>query len=328
MRVGIIGAGHIAGKMATTISALKDVENYAVASRDIDKAKAFCDKFGTAKAYGSYEDMLNEESIDLVYIALPHSHHCRWSIEALNAGKNVLCEKPAAVNTKQAKDMIAAAQRNNRLFAEAMWTRYMPSRQIIDEIVSSGELGEIVTVASDLGYRINMNPRMMLPELAGGCLLDLTVYNINFSSMVHGNSIKRISASMIPTETGVDGQNTVMMEYDDGVMASMFTTMFALTERRGLICGTEGYVTVENLTNPQRIKVYAPDRVNTTVIKDIAVPPQITGYEYEVLACMRAIEQGRIECGEMPHSETIEMVKIMDEIRRQFGVVYPFEQNR
>ena len=326
MRVGILGAGGIAEVMAKTISGMKDVECYAVASRNMDKASAFAKEWGCEKAYGSYEEMLGDEKVDLVYIAVPHSHHYKWTIEALNAGRNVLCEKSFAANTAQAEEMIALAEKKKLLLTEAIWTRYMPSRKIISDLVNGGEIGKVVTVSSNLRYRIDLNERMVKPELAGGCLLDLTVYTLNFSSMILGNDIKRIEASMVPTDTGVDGQDTIMLEYSDGTMASMFTTMYALTDRSGMIAGTDGFITVQNINNPQRITVYEPDRNSYTVRKDIVVPEQITGYEYEVEACKKALEEGRIECEEMPHSETITIMKQMDEIRKQFGIVFPFER--
>lgn len=326
MRVGILGAGGIAVEMAKTIAGLSDVEAYAVASRDGEKATDFAKKWGFEKAYGSYEDMLSDEKVDLVYIAVPHSHHHKWTLEALNAGRNVICEKAFAANTAQAEEMIKMAEEKKLLLTEAIWTRYMPSRKIISELIDSGEIGKVVTVASNLGYRIDMNERMVKPELAGGCLLDLTVYTLNFSSMILGDDIKRIEASMVPTDTGVDGQDTVMLEYGNGAMASMFTTMYTLTDRRGLIAGTDGFICVQNINNPQRITVYEPDRTKYSIRKDIEVPEQITGYEYEVLACKRALENGSIECEEMPHSETIIIMKQMDEIRKQFGIVFPFEK--
>ncbi len=326
MKVGILGAGGIAKTMAETINGMEGVENYAVASRDLTKAKDFADKLGVQKAYGSYEEMLEDNEVDLVYIAVPHSHHHKWTIASLEAGKNVLCEKAFAANEKQAREMIEMAKSKNLLLAEAIWTRYMPSRQIINDIIKKGTIGEVTTVSANLGYKIDMNERMVKPELAGGALLDLTVYPLNFASMVLGDDIRSIQASAVMHETGVDGQDNVMIEYSDGKMASLFTTMYALTDRRGLICGREGFITVENINNPQRITVYAPDRNKYSIIEDIEVPKQITGYEYEVMACKRAIEKGEIQCEEMPHDETIEIMRQMDEIRQQFGIVFPFEK--
>ncbi len=325
MKVGIIGAGWIAEKMALTIQGLKDVENYAIASRSSDKAEDFKSKFGMTKAYGSYEEMLSDENVDLVYVAVPHSHHHKWTMEALEAGRNVLCEKAFAVNEAQAAEMIDLSKKKGLLLAEAIWTRYMPSRKIIEDIIASGEIGDVTNVDSNLGYPIYKNDRMVNPELAGGCLLDLTVYTLNFSSMFLGDDHKSVHASMVPTNTGVDGMDSCMIEYKNGAMATMFTTMYALTDRRGLITGEKGYIVVENINNPQKITIYEPDRDTPCIRKEIVVPEQITGYEYEVLACKEAIESGKTECEAMPHSETIEIMRQMDEIRKQWGLKLPCE---
>ena len=325
MRVGYIGAGNISGQMAETIARMSEVENYAVAARDPERAREFAERWGFSHAYDSYEELLADPDVDLVYVALPHSHHHRWTIAALEAGHHVLCEKAFAANERQAREMIECARERGLLLAEAIWTRYMPSRKMIEEIVSSGEIGEVTTVAANLGYRVDGNARMTDPTLAGGALLDLTVYPLNFASMVLGNRIRRIAASMVPAVTGVDGQDNVMIEYESGQMASLFSTMYAMTDREGQILGTKGFITVENINNPQVIRVYASDGLTRELTREIAVPEQITGYEYELLSCKRAIEAGALECPEMPHAETLELMRQMDEIRRQFGVVFPFE---
>lgn len=326
MKVAMIGAGSIATKMARTVAALNETESYAIASRNIDKARAFADKWGVKRAYGSYDEMLADDAVDLVYVALPHSHHYEWTIKALRAGKHVLCEKPLAVNAAQAQEMIALAESKNLLLAEAMWTRYLPSAQIIKDIIASGTIGEPMTVSANVGDCNYMNDRLTNPALAGGCLLDLTVYALNFAAMVMGTDVKRIAASMVPTVTGVDGQNTVMLEYAGGKMASLFSTMYALTDRGGLICGREGYIAVQNVINPQRITIYGANRGSYDAKQEIIPPAQITGFEYEVLACLRAIAEGRTECPEMPHAETLAVMRQADEIRRQFGIIYPFER--
>ena len=325
MRMGYLGAGNISGQMAETVARMGEVENYAVAARDPERAREFAGRWGFSRAYGSYEELLADPDVDLVYVALPHSHHHRWTIAALEAGHHVLCEKAFAANERQARDMVACAREHGLLLAEAIWTRYMPSRNMIDEIVASGEIGEVTTVAANLGYRVDGSPRMTDPALAGGALLDLTVYPLNFASMVLGNGIRRIAASMVAAPTGVDGQDSVMIEYESGQMASLFSTMYAMTDREGQILGTRGFVTVENINNPQVIRVYASDGLTRELTREIAVPEQISGYEYELLSCKRAIEAGALECPEMPHAETLELMRQIDEIRRQFGVVFPFE---
>ncbi|MBO6146308.1 MAG: Gfo/Idh/MocA family oxidoreductase [Lachnospiraceae bacterium] len=325
MKLAILGAGGIAGVMAGTVAKMDGVENYAIGSRDIAKAKTFAEQYGMQKAYGSYEELLADPEVELVYVAVPHSHHHQWTMAALNAGKHVLCEKAFAVNERQTREMIELSEKTGLLLAEAIWTRYLPSRRMITEIIERGDIGRVRTVSANLGFRIDMNERMIRPELAGGCLLDLTVYTLNFASMVWGDDIKDIKASCVMTDTGVDGQDTVMIEYQDGRMASLFTTMHTLTNRMGLICGTDGYIEVQNIINPEQIRVYSPDRNGPELKACYEVPEQITGYEYEVLACKKAIEEGRIECPEMPHSQTIQIMCQMDRIRKQFGIVYPNE---
>ena len=326
MKVAIIGAGFIATKMARTIAALDETESYAIASRNIDKARAFADKFGVQKAYGSYDDLLADDAIDLVYIALPHSHHHEWTIKALQAGKNVLCEKPLAVNAAQAQEMISLAESKNLLLAEAMWTRYLPSAKIISDIISSGEIGEPLTLSANVGDCNFMNERLTNPKLAGGCLLDLTVYALNFSSMIFGNKVKRIAASMIPTSTGVDGQNNIMLEYDGGKMSNIFATIYTVTDRSGFVYGREGFIQAHDIFNPEKITVCGVNGYKHYVKREIPVPAQITGFEYELLACRKAIAEGKTECPEMPHGETLAIMNQMDEIRRQFVIVYPFER--
>ena len=325
MRIGLLGAGNISGTMARTIAGMKGIENYAVASRNPGKAQEFAREFGIEKAYGSYEEMLADDKVDLVYIATPHSHHHQWTLAALNAGRNVLCEKAFAANTSQAEEMIALAEAKHLLLTEAIWTRYMPSRAMIREIIDSREIGEVKTVYSNLGYSIAHVERIIRPELAGGALLDLTVYPLNFTSMILGNGYSGMTAVMVPTPTGVDGQDTVTLTYPDGKMAAMFTTIYSQTDRLGVIYGTKGLITVQNINNPEKLSVWVAGPKGLSFRKELTPPPQITGYEYEVESCRKALEEGRIECPEMPHAETLEIMRQMDEIRAQFGIVYPFE---
>lgn len=320
IRMALLGAGGIARKMAQTVNRMEDACLTAVAARELDRARAFAMEYGIPKAYGSYDEMLSDPEVDLVYIALPHSHHCRWTLAALQAGKHVLCEKAFAVNQCQAKKMIEMARSKGLLLAEAIWTRYMPSRGIIDGILSRGEIGEPVTVSANLGYKIDTHERIIRPELAGGALLDLTVYPLNFASMVFGDRIKSIDAHCILTDTGVDGQDNVMIRYEDGKMASMFTTIYTLTDRTGYVYGREGILEVRNINNPEAIRVWSADRNGPSVVKEYQIPDQISGYEYEVSACARAIREGKTECPEMPHDETLEIMRQMDMIRAQFGL--------
>lgn len=322
MKIGILGAGGIARVMAETINGMEEAQCYAVAARDSGRAQKFAEEFGVEKAYGSYTEMLQDSQVELVYIATPHSHHYEHVKLCLEHGKHVLCEKAFTVNAAQAEEILKMAEEKGLLLTEAIWTRYMPMRKTIDEVVASGVIGKITSLSANLGYVIEQNERIHAPELAGGALLDLTVYPLNFASMVFGDDIVEVDASCVKIDTGVDGQDSVMLTYRDGRMATMYTTIHAQTDRRGMINGSLGYIEIENINNYESMKVYDLDR---KVIASYEAPEQITGYEYEVRAAIRAIQEGKTECEEMPHAETIRMMKLMDRIRADFGIVYPFE---
>ena len=324
MKIGIIGAGSIATTMATTLQSVKGAECYAIASREIRKAQSFADKFGFEKAYGSYADMLSDPNVELVYIATPQSHHYEHIRMCLDHDKHVICEKAFTANARQAEEVIAIAEAKGLLLTEAIWTRYMPMRMTINKVIRSGIIGNPTSLSANLGYPLEHIKRMTRPELAGGALLDLGVYVLNFASMVFGDEIKGIVADCIKYDSGVDAQETIMLSYADGKMATLYATMLAQTDRRGLINGTGGYIEIENINNYESLRVYNLDR---RVIAEYAAPVQITGYEYEIQSAMQAIAEGRVECPEMPHYETIRMMQLMDSLREAWGIRFPFEEN-
>ena len=238
MKIGILGAGGIAVQMAKTEAGMKDVENYAVAARSFERAQAFAEKYGFSKAYGSYEEMLADPQVDLVYIATPHSHHYLHAKMCLEAEKNVLCEKAFTVNADQARKLFALAKEKNLLITEAIWTRYMPSRKMIDDIISSGVIGEVTAVTANLNYAISEVERIRKPELAGGALLDVGVYTINFASMVLGDKLKNVQATAIFRE-GVDMLDTIAMVFEGDRMATLQCGAREISDRMGSIFGTK-----------------------------------------------------------------------------------------
>lgn len=324
MKVAILGAGNIARSMAAAVNGLDDsVTAYAVASRDLAKAEAFAKEWGFQKAYGSYEEMAEDPEVDLVYVATPHSHHFEHAKLCIERGKAVLCEKAFTMNAAQARELTALAEEKNVLLTEAIWTRYMPSRKMIDDLVAGGAVGNVTSLHANLGYVLGHVERMRRPELAGGALLDLGVYPINFASMVFGSRVKKVTAACTKLDTGVDAQDSITLEYEDGRMAYLYATMLAQSDREGVINGDRGYIEVQNINNCEEIRVFDLDRKMTARYE---VPAQINGYEYELLACRDALAEGRIECPQMPHAETIRIMELMDEIRAGFGIVYPGEE--
>ncbi|MFV0528322.1 MAG: Gfo/Idh/MocA family protein [Lachnospiraceae bacterium] len=323
MKVGILGAGNIANHMAEAIQGLDtSVEGYAVAARDLARAEEFAQKWGITRACGSYEEMLQDPAVDLVYVATPHIFHYEHAKLCLEHGKSVICEKPFTVNAKQAEELYRIAAEKKLLITEAIWTRYMPSRRMIDEIMQSNVIGEITSLSANLGYDLHNVPRMQELALAGGALLDLSVYTINFAFMFFGSKVKEVSSSCVKLDTGADAQDSITFLYEDGRMAVLYTTMLAEPNRLGEINGTKGCIEVQNINNCEEIRVRNEKR---EIIKVYEIPAQINGYEYEILACRDALEQGLLECPQMPHSETLEVLKMMDRIRKDWGITFPQE---
>lgn len=322
MNVGIIGAGNIAGKMAGTIREMDDAVCYGIASRDLVKSEAFAKEYGVTKAYGSYEELVKDEVIDLVYVATPHAFHKEHAMLAIQHGKAVLCEKAFTANAKEAKAVLDLGKEKNVLVAEAIWTRYMPSRTIIDDIIASGKIGEVMSVSASLGYNLMHVERMVNPSLAGGALLDLGVYVINFAGMILGLDVEEIMSSCVKGETGVDLQETIVFKYPGGKQATLQCGAYAATEQYGMVYGREGYIMGKNLNNIDVIEVYNKDR---ELIETHNIPEQITGFEDQVRACMKAMKEGKLECEAMPHSEIMKVMEIMDGLRAEWGVKYPFE---
>lgn len=323
MKIGILGPGRIADTVVQTMIQMEEVECYAVASRSLERAQAFAEKFGFSKAYGSYEQMLQDPQVELVYITTPHSHHYEQMMLCLDYGKNILCEKAFTLNAAQAKAVRARAQERGVFVAEAIWPRYMPSRRMINEVIESGVIGRVNTLTANLSYVIAHKERIVRPELAGGALLDIGIYGINFALMHFGGDIERLESSVQFTDTGVDGMETITIFYQDGRMAVLTHSIYARSDRKGIIHGDKGYLVVENINNPRSVSVYdTEDRL----LAHYEVPRQISGYEYEFRECIREIGEGKKESSFMPLADTVEMMEIMDHLRNQWGLVYPQER--
>lgn len=327
--VAILGAGNIARQMAKTLRLMKargdKVELYAVGSRDKARAEAFAQAEGFAKAYGSYEELLRDDGVDLVYIATPHSHHGEQIEQCVTHGKAVLCEKAFTATAAQAERALALAKEKGVLVTEAIWTRYVPMRRMLDELLASGAIGTPRVLTANLGYTIYGKERIRRPELAGGALLDVGVYVLNFAAMVFGTQVERMESSVRLMDTGVDMQESITLHYPDGRMAELMATAACNTSRRCWIYGDQGCAEVDNVNNPRRITLYANANDPASVTRVIDAPPQLTGYEYEVLACLRALETGALECPEMPHAETLRIMRWMDTLRHSWDMRYPFE---
>lgn len=326
MNLGILGAGRIAATMAETIRKLNNSGNdtvklYAVGARDLGRAQTFAMENGAERAYGSYEEMLEDPALDFVYIATPHSHHYQQIKLCADHGKHVLCEKAFTVNARQAQEALSYAKARGVLVTEAIWTRYQPMREKIAEVLASGIIGQPTMLTANLCYPVTGKERLVRPELAGGALLDVGVYALNFAEMVFGHA-QSVQGSCTKGETGVDLMDSMTLTWQDGKLAVLNAGCNCLSDRQGIVYGTRGYLVVENINNPQGYKVYDGQY---RLVEQADCPAQLTGYEYEVLETADCISRGLLECPSMPHSETIHMMEVMDHLRAQMGIVYPCE---
>ena len=324
LRVGIIGTGWIAEKAAITLNGLTACQAYAVGSRTTGKAEAFAAKWNIPKAYGSYEALIADEEVDLLYIGTPHSHHYDVTRQALLAGKPCLVEKAFMANRRQAEDVIRLARQRKVFLAEAIWTRYQPVVQTVQELISSGRIGTPRLVTATLGYSMGEKPRIMRPDLCGGALLDLGVYALNFVRMFFPASIVSMQGQCVKSSTGMDLTNAITLTLSDGLLANLQSSAACVGDNIGVIAGTDGNLIIDNINNPQKITVNTRNRV---FVEEILVPRQITGYEYEFLACRDALIEGLLEPREMPLDETLYIMELMDELRRKWGVRYPMDKD-
>lgn len=319
---GILGPGGIAQAFAKDLTFIEGHTIGAVGSRSLTNAQSFANTFG-GTAYGSYEELVADSHIDAIYVATPHPAHHDNVILALNAGKPVLCEKPFAVNAKQAQAMVDAAAKNKVALMEAMWARFLPHYAKVREIIASGVLGPILSIHADHGQRLADQgiARLVEPQLAGGALLDLGIYPISFAHMILGNPIS-ITSSAVMTDKGVDAQTSMIFNYDNGAQAILTTTMIEQTPCRAVVAGLDGWLEIDRtFYNPASMRVILNDGTVTEY------PSAYTGHGLREQADVfkQIVKSGEVESKILSWKDTVDIMKSMDTIRGQIGLKYPFE---
>ena len=327
IRWGIIGAGWISSTFAQAVTNHTASTIAAVASRDVTKAQAFIDEnlgdsAAQATAYGSYEELVADPTIDAVYVGTPHSHHRDHALLAINAGKHVLVEKAFTRNGAEAREVLDAAKEKGVFVMEAMWTRFLPHIVAAQDLVARGEIGDVITVIADHGQHFPFNPqhRLYNIDLAGGALLDLGVYPVAFAHDFLGKT-SAITARGELTETKVDGQISMVFEYEGRAQASLHTTLWARTPVTASVIGTEGRIDIADT-------FYAPSTFTLRKYSgEVAEYKQddVFGLEFEAAEVARCIAAGKTQSDRMSWDDTLAIIDAMDEIRRQVGVVYPGE---
>ena len=302
LKFAILGCGHIATKMAAAVKTLENqgmgVECYAVASRNLEKATAFAKEYGFGKAYGSYEELVADSAIDLIYIATPHSHHHVFAKLCIEHGRNILVEKAFTANAKLAAEVISLAHDKGVFLCEAMWTRFLPALETIRSWIRDGRIGNVETVEADFSMKLSDRDRMHDPALAGGALLDIGIYSLTFADLFLGtretsdgnfvrNEITSMDCKCVKFKTGVDASDWINLTYENGQKAYLKTSMVSPTHNEGVIYGTAGQIRVQNLNDMVKLELL-DDAGN--VVETVEPSRLCNCYEYEVLACKEAIE--------------------------------------
>ena len=324
IRWGIIGTGNIAHKFATGLQSCADAELVAVGSRKQETADAFGEAFNVPTRHASYEALANDPDVDVVYISTPHSLHRDNTILCLEAGKRVLCEKPFAINARQAEEMIRVAREKKLFLMDAMWSRFQPAEVKMRELIAQGAIGEVRMIHSDFGFRtggVDPKQRLFNPELGGGALLDVGVYNVALASMLFGPPTQ-VKALAHLGETGVDEAAAVILAHKDGRLAVSSTAIRTRTMHEATIIGTEGWIRIDPpwwRTNGLTLTVHGKDP------EHIDTPMTGNGYNYEAEEVMACIRAAKLESDIMPLDETLSIMRTLDAIRAQWGLKYPME---
>lgn len=322
MRIGILGAGKVAQKMMKTVNAMVGIDCVAVASRDLTRATHFAEAFGVERAYGSYLELVEDRDVDVIYIATPHSHHYEHMQLCIQYKKHILCEKAFTVNATQAKSVLEQAKKKRLLVLEGMWTRFLPMAQTLREVILSQKVGDAMSMQMSICHNNLHNERVYSPALAGGTLLNLSVYALNFASMFFGDNIKSIQGTAMMTNTGVDGHNAINISYENGKMVTIHASSLSLSPGEAMIYCEQGYISIPRAEKLEEIFVFDAKH---QLVERYKAPPMVTGFEYQLQAMKESLESGQLECGKMPHSATIAIMEQMDSLRKDWGLVYPCE---
>jgi predicted dehydrogenase len=323
VQLGIIGTGRMAQAFAAALPRARGLALHAVASRRRETAEQFATRFGTAAVCGGIDRMLEDDVVELVYIASPHAMHCEQSLRCLEAGKHVLCEKPFAINADQAARMIDLARAKNLFLMEAMWTRYIPAVRRLRELLAEGILGRVSVVIAGGAFMPPFDPDNYLfrPDLGGGVLLDAGVYLVSWASMLFGTPARVLAAGRLG-DSGVDEHDAILLEHDDGSVAHLYVSLRAKRSPEVLLVGEHGSIRVHP-------PLFAPRALTVSLAgvdeETITLPFEGNGYEFEAEEAAECIRGGRTESALMPLDESLAIMRTLDEIRRQIPLVYPME---
>ncbi len=319
---GIIAPGNIAAQFAQALNSSKRARIHSVVSRDISRAQAFASRFDIAQATDTLDKFLSDPDLDVVYIASPHHCHAEQSIKALLAGNHVVCEKPFAVNSREGKAIIEAANTSGCFYLEAVWTRFLPIYQTVQHWLKN-DIGELQSIKASFGIPAFADPKHRInnPDLAGGALLDLGIYPITLSDWATGEIPKSIKATAKISPTGVDATTAIHLDYESGVIASLLCSANGELDNQGWLFGSKGKIQIPNFWCAESATLYRLGQKPNTV----SLPHCVNGYEYEIEAAHDSLDQNLCENPLFTPENSLRVVSIMDAVRETIGLRYPFE---
>lgn len=327
IRWGILGCGRIARKFASDLRLVENAVLTAVAARSMEGATAFAKEFPAKYVYDSYDALVANSEVDVIYVATPHSHHYEHTMLCLGHDKAVLCEKAFAVNTEQAKKMVALAKERNVFLMEALWTKFLPHFIKMRSMIHEGKIGDVKSVLVNFGFKPAppVPQRLFDPALAGGTMLDIGIYNVFIALSVLGKP-DEITAVMNPAPTGVDAQCSVVFKYDHGAIAHMFSSFASNLATEAHISGTEGRIRLKHrFYAPDSVIEYYPGLIETREIISVQ-KEQGWGYQYEARHVNECLKDGKTESPVVTFDDTLLLMETLDEIRRKAGIHYNADQ--
>jgi len=320
IRFGIVGPGKIANRFADAFQYVPLTKVVAVASRSLAKAKSFAESKDIEKWYGSYEEILKDPEVDIIYVANPHPFHYETTLLCLRQGKAVLCEKPMGMNYRQVSEMIAAARTSQVFLMEGMWSRFFPATQKVLEVLKAGTIGDIKFLQADFGFSapLNLDGRVFNKALGGGAQLDVGVYPLFFALLVLGkpHTVKAMSQL---ASTGADATTCALLGFDNDALAHIYSSIVADSPKEAHILGTLGRITLQT---PWHKSQEVTVRLNSGETTRYSFPHSGNGFEFQLEEVAHCLQQGKKECDLMPHSLSLLMAQVSDEIRKQGGVQY------
>jgi predicted dehydrogenase len=317
---GIIGLGKIAQKFVSDLALVDGSKLQAVGSRGLDKARDFATKNRAKEAYGSYEELVQDSKIDVVYIATPHVYHAELTHLCLDHGKSVLCEKPFAMNIDEVRGMIEKAKNKNLFLMEALWTRFIPATEKLLELIGKGTIGELRSIHADFGFKAEYDPtkRLFNKSLGGGALLDIGIYPLYMAQLILG-SPDSVNANAHFGATGVDHSLGILLGYENDKQAVLHATLSSTTQTAAWIHGSEGSIYMHpRFHHCARLSVYKEHQE----IESFEIPYIGSGYYHEIEAVNHSLYEGQIQNPKMSWDDSLKLIELLDRVRDQVGLHY------